>query len=76
MKKIIGIIMLLCVLSIGVSAQKKGLLEPVTVSDLSVVARSFNKNMFMRFGATFTANTFKLSFDENDQFNGIQSPYL
>ena len=76
MKKIIGIIMLLCVLSIGVDAQKKGLLEPVTVSDLSVGQKAFTDNMFMRFGATFTANTFKLSFDENDQFNGISSAYL
>lgn len=76
MKKFIGIIMLLCVLSIGVDAQKKGLLQPVTVSDLSVGNKAFTDNMFMRFGATFSANTFKLSFDENDQFNGISSAYL
>jgi hypothetical protein len=76
MKKIIGIIMLLCALSIGVNAQKKGLLQPVTVSDLSTGDKAFTDNMFMRFGATFAANTFKLSFDENDQFNGISSAYL
>ena len=72
MKKIIGIIMLLCVLSIGVNAQKKGLLQPVTVADLSTGdTKAFTDNMFFRFGATFTANTFKLSFDESDAFNGI-----
>ena len=76
MKKLIGIVMLLCVLSIGVDAQKKGLLDPVTVSDLSSGTKAFTDNMFMRFGATFTANTFKLSFDENGEFNGIASAYL
>lgn len=77
MKKIIGIIMLLCVLSIGVNAQKKGLLQPITVADLSTgETKAFADNMFFRFGATFTANTFKLSFDENDAFNGITSAYL
>lgn len=76
MKKAILLITLLCVMLIGVNAQKKGLLQPVTVSDLSTGTKAFSDNMFMRFGATFAANTFKLSFDENDQFNGISSAYL
>jgi len=75
MKKIIGIL-LLCVLSIGVNAQKKGLLQPVTVADLSTGTRAFSDNMFMRFGVTLSANTIKLGFDELGEFNGFNSSFL
>jgi len=76
MKKALLTIILSCIILIGIDAQKKGILQPVTVSDLSAGDKAFTDNMFMRFGATFSANTFKLSFDENDEFNGISSAYL
>jgi len=77
MKKIVGIIMLLCVLSIGVNAQKKGLLQPITVADLSTgETKAFSDNMFMRFGVTLSANTIKLGFDELGEFNGFNSSFL
>ena len=77
MKRALLIITLLCVMLMGVNAQKKGLLEPVTVSDLATgETKAFTDNMFFRFGATFSANTLKLSFDENDEFNGVTSAYL
>ena len=76
MKKLVGIIMLLCVLSIGVDAQKKSLLDPVTVSDLSVGEKGFADNMFLRFGATISANTLKLGFNDLGEFAGINASFL
>jgi hypothetical protein len=76
MKRLILSLALICVMLIGVNAQRKGLLDPVVVSDLSVGAKGFADNVFLRFGATFTANTLKLGFDELGEFTGINSAFL
>jgi len=76
MKRVILLITLLCVMLIGVEAQKKSLLQPVTVSDLSTGTKAFTDNMFMRFGVTLSANTIKLGYDENGEFTGFNSSYL
>jgi len=70
------IVVLLFAIGIGASAQRKSLIDPVVVSDLKSGEKGFSDNMFLRFGATFTANTMKLGFDENGEFTGINSEFL
>ena len=74
MKKALLIMAVLC-LTLGVSAQKKSLLDPVVTSDLTT-GKAFGDNMFLRFGATFTANTLKLGFNDLGEFTGINSAFL
>jgi hypothetical protein len=76
MKKLILSFALICVMLLSVEAQKKSLLDPVRVSDLSAGEKGFTDNMFLRFGATFTANTLKLGFDEFGEFTGINSAFF
>jgi hypothetical protein len=76
MKRLILSFALICVMLIGVNAQKKGLLDPIRLSDLSMGEKGLMDNMFLRFGATFTASTLKLGFDEFGEFTGINSAFL
>lgn len=78
MKKIVTIIIVMCVTLLSVNAQKWDLLKPVTIDKVKSFegARAGTGAWFFRINAAMTATTVKLSYDEAGAFNGLQSSFL
>jgi hypothetical protein len=78
MKKLILSFALICVMLFSVEAQK-GLLSPITVSDIKAVEgiKAGTGAWFLRLNANVAANVIKLKFDEvTGDFLGFESSYL
>jgi hypothetical protein len=76
MKKTIILLVLLFLPLLGQSQGFKNILKPTTVSDLKVNDRGLNSAWFLKLDATLIGTATRLSFDEFDKFDGLQTEYL